>query len=45
MHARGYTYTNNNVITITDNGNTTQVSKSVGKDTSAVSVDVFPEPC
>ena len=26
---------------ITNNGNTTQVLKSVGKDTSALSVDVF----
>ena len=33
--------TNNNVIMITNNGNTTQALKSVGKDTSAVSVDVF----
>ena len=32
---------NNNVIMITNNGNTTQVLKSVGKDTSAISVDVF----
>ena len=40
--------TNNNVIMITNNGNTTQVLKSlksVGKDTSAASVDVFSDPC
>ena len=37
--------TNNNVIMITNNGNTTQALKSVGKDTSAVSVDVYPDPC
>ena len=36
---------NNNVIMIINNGNTTQVLKSVGKDTSAVSVDVVSEPC
>ena len=35
--------TNNNVIMITNNGNTTQVLKSVGKDTSAVSGDVYPD--
>ena len=30
---------------ITNNGNTTQVLKSVEKDTLAVCVDVFPDPC
>ena len=37
--------TNNNVIMITNNGNTTQALKSVGKDTSAVSVDAFLDTC
>ena len=48
MHARGYSYianTNSNVIMITNNGSIIQALKSVGKDTSAVSVDVYPDSC